>query len=375
MSPPSDEAEVSGGPGTRQRGSWPVVMAPAYRSPHGDRAGVPGTLLATSELHYVVRAQRRADDPEDRGSPSRSGRRRSQQRPRERPCDCCGGREPGSGLRRRSGEVRTEADQQSGAGCHQDRVGDEPSRSRRPGEQDAQEPACQAERHHGRRPAPPARPVIGRATMQSAAEQQADPATPPTGEEGIRAGPRRQSPRHPDGSEQGLATAGDQRPGLGGRLAAPHVRTRPCARRSVRQPAAEAACRRSPKRTSSPASCPATSAWDVRSGGPRTRHTEPGPVKSWKILRDCRLEGGGVHHAMLGVARLHDLTLAGPIGNALPERYWSEVWGVVKRAWRVCVARLRSQVWAGSSSWRWCQSRWRGTGGSSSGSGSVVRPS
>lgn len=30
-----------------------------------------------------------------------------------------------------------------------------------------------------------------------------------------------------------------------------------------------------------------------------------------KILRDCRLKGDGVHHAMLGVARMHNLALAG----------------------------------------------------------------
>lgn len=34
-------------------------------------------------------------------------------------------------------------------------------------------------------------------------------------------------------------------------------------------------------------------------------------MKTWKILRDCRLKGDGVHHAMLGVARLHNLTLVG----------------------------------------------------------------
>ncbi|WP_405454260.1 transposase [Streptomyces achromogenes] len=34
-------------------------------------------------------------------------------------------------------------------------------------------------------------------------------------------------------------------------------------------------------------------------------------MKSWKILRDCRLRGEGVHHAMLGIARLHNLTLTG----------------------------------------------------------------
>jgi hypothetical protein len=34
-------------------------------------------------------------------------------------------------------------------------------------------------------------------------------------------------------------------------------------------------------------------------------------MNSWKILRDCRLRGEGVHHAMLGIARLHNLTLTG----------------------------------------------------------------
>jgi hypothetical protein len=34
-------------------------------------------------------------------------------------------------------------------------------------------------------------------------------------------------------------------------------------------------------------------------------------MKTWKILRDRRLKGDGVHHAMLGIARLHNLTLAG----------------------------------------------------------------
>ncbi len=32
-------------------------------------------------------------------------------------------------------------------------------------------------------------------------------------------------------------------------------------------------------------------------------------MKCWKILRDCRLKGDGVHHAMLGIARLHSLAL------------------------------------------------------------------
>ncbi|MFI6495611.1 transposase [Streptomyces sp. NPDC050564] len=34
-------------------------------------------------------------------------------------------------------------------------------------------------------------------------------------------------------------------------------------------------------------------------------------MKGWKILRDCRLKGDGVHHAMLGIAHLHNLALAG----------------------------------------------------------------
>lgn len=34
-------------------------------------------------------------------------------------------------------------------------------------------------------------------------------------------------------------------------------------------------------------------------------------MKTWKILRDCRLKGDGVHHAMLDIARMHNLALAG----------------------------------------------------------------
>lgn len=34
-------------------------------------------------------------------------------------------------------------------------------------------------------------------------------------------------------------------------------------------------------------------------------------LKTWKVLRDCRLKGDGVHLAMLGIARMHNLTLAG----------------------------------------------------------------
>ncbi|MER7394015.1 transposase [Streptomyces sp. NPDC000151] len=34
-------------------------------------------------------------------------------------------------------------------------------------------------------------------------------------------------------------------------------------------------------------------------------------MKGWKILRDCRLKGDGVHHAILDIARLHNLALTG----------------------------------------------------------------
>ncbi|MGW0550016.1 transposase [Streptomyces altiplanensis] len=34
-------------------------------------------------------------------------------------------------------------------------------------------------------------------------------------------------------------------------------------------------------------------------------------MKAWKILRDSRLKGDGVHTAMLGIARLHNLALTG----------------------------------------------------------------
>ncbi len=34
-------------------------------------------------------------------------------------------------------------------------------------------------------------------------------------------------------------------------------------------------------------------------------------MRTWKIPRDCRLKGDGIHHAMLGVARMHNLARAG----------------------------------------------------------------
>ncbi|MGN5377906.1 transposase [Streptomyces lasalocidi] len=34
-------------------------------------------------------------------------------------------------------------------------------------------------------------------------------------------------------------------------------------------------------------------------------------MKTWKKLRQCRLKGDGGHHAMLGIARMHNLAIAG----------------------------------------------------------------
>ncbi|MET7977128.1 transposase, partial [Streptomyces mirabilis] len=34
-------------------------------------------------------------------------------------------------------------------------------------------------------------------------------------------------------------------------------------------------------------------------------------MKGWKILRDCRLKGDGVYYAMLGIAHMHNIAIAG----------------------------------------------------------------
>jgi hypothetical protein len=43
---------------------------------------------------------------------------------------------------------------------------------------------------------------------------------------------------------------------------------------------------------------------------PRVEHVFA-RMKTWKTPRDCRLKGDGVHHATLGIARMHNLVLAG----------------------------------------------------------------
>lgn len=44
-----------------------------------------------------------------------------------------------------------------------------------------------------------------------------------------------------------------------------------------------------------------------RTAGSVLASSTPSRVKTWKIPRDCRLKGEGVHHAMLGIAHLHNL--------------------------------------------------------------------
>ncbi|GFE19890.1 hypothetical protein Sliba_03430 [Streptomyces nigrescens] len=61
-------------------------------------------------------------------------------------------------------------------------------------------------------------------------------------------------------------------------------------------------------------------------------------MKAWKILRDCRFQGVGVHYAMLGIARLHNLTLLdrrSPPATITPEvttgqplGCWGEQWDI-----------------------------------------------
>ena len=45
-------------------------------------------------------------------------------------------------------------------------------------------------------------------------------------------------------------------------------------------------------------------------------------MKTWKILRDCRLKGDGVRHAMLGIAHPPNLTLAGRPGKNTGQLTW-----------------------------------------------------
>lgn len=41
-------------------------------------------------------------------------------------------------------------------------------------------------------------------------------------------------------------------------------------------------------------------------------------MKGWKILRDCRLKGDGLHHAMLGIDAFSEIR-PGELHQALPE--------------------------------------------------------
>ncbi|MFD7731023.1 transposase [Kitasatospora phosalacinea] len=48
---------------------------------------------------------------------------------------------------------------------------------------------------------------------------------------------------------------------------------------------------------------------DHRRGRTRVEHVFA-RMRAWRILRGCRLKGDGVHHAMRGIARLHNLVHA-----------------------------------------------------------------
>lgn len=39
-------------------------------------------------------------------------------------------------------------------------------------------------------------------------------------------------------------------------------------------------------------------------------------MKNWKILRDCRQKGDGLHHAVQAVATMHNLAMGGKIAPA-----------------------------------------------------------
>src|SRR5690606_16612570 len=54
-------------------------------------------------------------------------------------------------------------------------------------------------------------------------------------------------------------------------------------------------------------------------------------MKGWKILRDCRLKDDGVHHAMLGIARLHNSSLPGDAETSRPPDTSKIIYGTALR--------------------------------------------
>ncbi|GLW04268.1 hypothetical protein Slala05_78980 [Streptomyces lavendulae subsp. lavendulae] len=85
-------------------------------------------------------------------------------------------------------------------------------------------------------------------------------------------------------------------------------------------------------------------------GGPRTR----GRCRSAERLAQVLVgqEGAVVLQENMPLAIAVGVGVASVVtgAGALMERYWSPASGAAKRSWRVWVARLSSQVWAGSSS-------------------------
>lgn len=67
-------------------------------------------------------------------------------------------------------------------------------------------------------------------------------------------------------------------------------------------------------------------------------------MKCWKILRDCRLKGDGVHHGMLGIDRLHNLNFAGQTAAATARDTLATskiIYGTALGAWISLFSRLR----------------------------------
>lgn len=67
-------------------------------------------------------------------------------------------------------------------------------------------------------------------------------------------------------------------------------------------------------------------------------------MKIWKIQRDYRLKGDGVHGAMLGIARLHNFTLAGWDRHEPLIQHTQDHYGTAFRVWIVWIRGAISKV-------------------------------
>ncbi|SCD36841.1 hypothetical protein GA0115239_101062 [Streptomyces sp. BpilaLS-43] len=77
-------------------------------------------------------------------------------------------------------------------------------------------------------------------------------------------------------------------------------------------------------------------------------------MKTWKILRDWRLEGDGVHHAMLGIARLRNLALAGFVVAMLLTQCAQSgrtFWGWTEEEWFHLLGRTQAEFRRNAPTW------------------------